>query len=82
MNVEKIKSDLDKVATNYRLLAEAVMQIRDTPLVHDPDFIKILEELRDAMAIYREQIRLLSECTARRENIAGRSRPVLHLVKR
>lgn len=82
MSSEKTKNDLAKIASNYRSLAEAMLKIRDTPLVHDPNFLKILEDLRDAMAIHSEQIRLLNESAARRENLAGRSRPVLRLVKR
>ena len=81
MSAENTNSDLDKIANNYRSLAEAMLQIKNSPLVHDPDFLKVLKDLKNALAIHTEQIRLLNEPAVRREILARGSSPTLCLVK-
>ncbi|MBY8972756.1 hypothetical protein J1G33_20405 [Pseudomonas sp. P867] len=65
---------------NYLLLAEIISNIKESARVHDPFFVRDLEELSKAMFEHCEQIRSLSNMASK--VLPRTNSPALLLIKK
>ncbi|WP_313598228.1 hypothetical protein [Pseudomonas sp.] len=82
MDTENPLKDLAKAAANYRLLADLIASIKDTPLAKDPHIVDRIEELHQAMVLLGSQMSVLIDLADSIEAPPQRKKPSLHLVKK